>query len=52
MNWAITVSGFAGAFLLALGSDMILPVNGALGGLCDLGGVASTVVFFGLVDGK
>ncbi len=45
-------SGLFGVAMLALGSDLILPVSALVGGLCDLVGVASTMVCFGLADGQ
>ena len=50
MNIATIVSGLCAAALLALG--FFAPLGGGLvESLCDLAGVASTVVFFGLVEG-
>ncbi len=37
--------------LLTLGFAVIAPIGGGLDGLCDMAGVASAVVFVGLVDG-
>jgi hypothetical protein len=51
MSGPMVLAGLIGAFMLALGSDMIVPVSAATGGLCALAGVASSVVFFGLIDG-
>ena len=39
------------AGMLALGFNMILPLGGAADTLCDLAGVASTIVFLGLAEG-
>ena len=49
MNIAAIVSGLCAAALLALA--FIAPLGGGLQSLCDLAGVASAVVFFGLVEG-
>lgn len=51
MSGPTILTGLVGAFMLALGSDLILPVSGAMGGVCDLVGLASSMVFIGLVDG-
>jgi hypothetical protein len=37
--------------LLTLGFDVVRPLGGSLGTLCDLVGVASGVLFVGLADG-
>jgi len=50
MSWTLVISGLAGAAMLALGSGFVWPMGTALGGICDLVGVASTVVFFGLAE--
>jgi len=52
MSWSVILSGLGGAAMLALGSNLILPVGSAIGGVCDLAGIASAVVFFGLMDGE
>jgi len=52
MSWSLVISGLAGAAMLALGSGFVLPMGTAFGGICDLVGVASTVVFFGLAESE
>lgn len=52
MSWSLVATGLIGAAMLALGSDLILPVSALVGGLCDLVGVASAMVCFGLADGE
>jgi hypothetical protein len=52
MSWLLITTGLAGAFLLALGCGLIVPLGTSLGGLCDLGAIASAMVFFGLTDGE
>ncbi len=51
MRLAAIVSGLGGVALLALGLNMIVPLSGAVDSLCNVAGVASTVMFFGLVEG-
>jgi hypothetical protein len=46
------LSAIGGAALLALGSNFIVPIGSALGGVCDLAGIASLMVFLGLLDGE
>jgi hypothetical protein len=46
------VSGIAGAALLAVGSNFIIPIGAQLGGVLDLAGIASMMMFFGLADGE
>ena len=50
MNIAAIVSGLCATALLPL-SLGIAPLGGGLESLCGLAGVASAVVFFGLVEG-
>jgi hypothetical protein len=45
----IAVSGTA---LIAIGSNLIVPVGNAIGGVCDLAGIVSMMVFLGLTDGQ
>lgn len=52
MYWSLIISGLAGAALLAVGSGFILPMGAMTGGLCDLVGVASIMVFFGLSESE
>ena len=51
MSWSLIITGLAGAAMLALGSNLVLPLGSAVGGLCDLLGIASAMMFFGLADG-
>jgi hypothetical protein len=51
MSLATFVSGLGGATMLALGSDMVIPLGSMIGSLCDLAGIASVMVCFGLMDG-
>jgi hypothetical protein len=48
-SWAI-VSGVVCAAALYLGLAVLAPAS-VLGGICDLIGIASGVVFVGLIDG-
>jgi hypothetical protein len=52
MTLALIVSGLGCAAMLALGSGLVLPLGTVAGGLCDLIGVASGMVFMGLADGE
>jgi hypothetical protein len=51
MTWLLIVTGLGAAVLLALGFNLIVPLSNGIGGLCDLAGIASAVVFLGLTDG-
>jgi len=51
MKWSLITSGLAGAGMLALGSNFVIPIGAMTGSLCDLAGVAAAMVFFGLADG-
>ena len=51
MRLGVFVSGFGGAAMLAFGSIMIVPLGSVVGSLCDLAGIASLMVCFGLMDG-
>jgi hypothetical protein len=51
MSWIVIATGLGGAALLAMGSDMIIPIGYSVGGLLDLAGVASMMVSFSLADG-
>ncbi len=51
MSWLL-MAGLVSAAMLALGLGLIVPVGGGIGGLCDLAGIASAVVFIGLIDGQ
>jgi hypothetical protein len=46
------LSAVGGAFLLAIGSNFIVPIGSVVGGVCDLAGIASLMVFLGLLDGE
>ena len=52
MSWLLIATGLIGAFMLALGCGLIVPLGSSLGGLCDLAAIASAMVFFGLTDGE
>ncbi|MGA2795391.1 MAG: hypothetical protein ABSE69_18090 [Roseiarcus sp.] len=52
MSWILIVTGLVGAALLALGCDLIVPLGSGIGGLFALGGIASAMVFIGLIDGE
>jgi hypothetical protein len=46
------LSAIGGAVLLSIGSNFIVPIGSAVGGVCDLAGIASLMVFLGLLDGE
>jgi hypothetical protein len=52
MNWLAIATGIGGAAMLAFGCNMIVPIGAGIGGICDLAGVASVMVFLGLIDGE
>jgi hypothetical protein len=52
MSWVAIVTGISGAAMLAFGCNMVIPIGTGLGGVCDLAGVASVMVFLGLMDGE
>jgi hypothetical protein len=52
MSWSLMISGLAAAAMLALGSGFIWPMGASFGDICDLVGVASTVVFLGLAESE
>jgi hypothetical protein len=49
---ALFVSGICGPGLLALGSQLIFPLDTTLSGVFSLIGIVSTVAFVGLLDGR
>lgn len=49
---ALFVSGICGAALLALGSQLVFPLDTTISGVCSLIGIVSTVAFVGLLDGR
>ncbi len=51
MSWPVILSGAACIAMLALGFDLLLPLGSGLESVCVLTGVASAMVFFGLVEG-
>jgi hypothetical protein len=51
MNWPVIMSGVTCAAMLALGLNLLVPLGSGLETLCLLIGVASAMVFLGLVDG-
>jgi hypothetical protein len=52
MSWLLIMAGLVGAAMLALGFGLIVPLGEGIGGLCDLAGIASAMVFIGLIDGQ
>lgn len=44
-------AGVAGATMIAVGSDLIVPIGAQIGGLLDISGIASLMLFLGLTDG-
>jgi hypothetical protein len=51
MNWPVVLSAVVCVATLAAGFDLLLPLGSGLESVCVLTGVASAMVFFGLVDG-
>ena len=51
MNWPVILSGVLSLAALALGFNLLLPLGSGLEPVCVLTGVASAMVFFGLVEG-
>ena len=51
MNWPVILSGVVSVAALALGFNLLLPLGSGLEPVCVLTGVASAMVFFGLVEG-
>ena len=51
MSWPVIWSGVVCVAMLALGFNLLLPLGSGLETVCILMGVASAMVFFGLVDG-
>jgi len=51
MSWPVISSGAVCVVMLALGFDLLLPLSSGLESVCILTGVASAMVFFGLVEG-
>jgi hypothetical protein len=52
MSFSLIVTGLGCAAMLALGSNLVLPLGSFVGGLCDLIGIASGMICFGLADGE
>ena len=50
-SWPVILSGVVWVAMLALGFNLLLPLGSGLDTVCVLTGVASAMVFFGLVDG-
>jgi hypothetical protein len=50
MRWPVIVSGVVCVTMLALGFNLLLPVGSGFETVCILIGVASAMIFFGLVD--
>ncbi len=51
MRWGLIWSGGIAAALLAVGFNVIQPVDPGLAALCDLAGIAASLVFIALADG-
>jgi hypothetical protein len=51
MSWPVVLSGVVCVAMLALGFNLLLPLGNGLETACILTGVASAMVFFGLVEG-
>ena len=51
MSWPVIMSGITCAAMLALGFNLLVPLGSGLEAVCLLTGVASAMVFLGLVDG-
>jgi hypothetical protein len=51
MSWPVILSGVLCVAMLALGFNLLLPLGSGLETVCVLTGVASAMVFFGLVEG-
>jgi hypothetical protein len=51
MRGPVILSGVACVTMLALGFNFLLPLGSGLETVCVLTGVASAMIFFGLVDG-
>jgi hypothetical protein len=52
MSWLAMAAGIGGAAILVFGCNMVVPISSGVGGLCDLAGIASVMVFLGLMDGE
>jgi hypothetical protein len=50
VSWPVIVSGVVCVTMLALRFNLLLPLGSGLETVCVLIGVASAMVFFGLVD--
>jgi hypothetical protein len=50
MSWPVILSGVVCVAMLALGFNLLLPLGSGLETVCVLTGVASAIVFFGLVE--
>jgi hypothetical protein len=50
MSWPVILSGVVCVAMLALGFNLLLPLASGLETVCILIGVASAMIFFGLVD--
>ncbi len=51
MSLSLIATGLGGAALLALGFGSAGPIGGGIAGVCDVAGIASALMFFGLLDG-
>lgn len=46
----LIVTGLGSTAIMALGSDLIVPLGEGIGSLCVLVGITSTIMFCGLMD--
>ncbi|HZZ62111.1 MAG TPA: hypothetical protein VFE63_13215 [Roseiarcus sp.] len=51
MSWTLIWSGGLAATFFALGFNVILPLDPSLASLCDMTGIAASLVFVALADG-
>ena len=50
MSWPVILSGVVCVAMLALGFNLLLSLGSSFETVCTLIGVASAMIFFGLVD--
>jgi hypothetical protein len=48
----VIVSGISGTALLAVGSNLVIPIGLQIGSLLDLMGIVAMMVCFSLADGR
>jgi hypothetical protein len=51
LSWGLIWSGGIAAALLAVGFNVFQPLAPSLAALCDVAGIAASVMFIGLADG-